>query len=107
MNDFTASGVPLSHGFSGALRLFAFWVANGTVGLPLLEGVDDYRPEMLASPSLMEQAFAIFANVVRLDEDGNPINARQAQERAAMWIRQYMTGQPADPPLEDWEVSLY
>jgi hypothetical protein len=24
-----------------------------------------------------------------------------------MWIRQYMTGQPADPPLEDWEVSLY
>ena len=30
----------LPSGFSGALRLFAFWLANGTVGLPLLTDVD-------------------------------------------------------------------
>jgi hypothetical protein len=45
----------LSQDFSGALRTFSFWIANGTVGHPLLEGID-YRPEMFASPSLMEQA---------------------------------------------------
>jgi len=49
-----APGYPrkLSPEFSGALRTFSFWIANGSVGHPLLEGVD-YRPEMLASPSVM------------------------------------------------------
>jgi hypothetical protein len=28
----------LGNSFSAALRTFAFWVANGTVGHPLLEG---------------------------------------------------------------------
>ena len=43
----------LSPDFSGALRTFSFWIANGTVGLPLLEGID-YRPELFASPGVME-----------------------------------------------------
>ena len=59
----------LSPEFSGVLRTFSFWMANGTVGLPLLEGID-YRSEMLASPSVMEQAYAIFANVIELSVDG-------------------------------------
>lgn len=33
----------LSPEFSSALRTFSFWVTNGSVALPLLEGVD-YRP---------------------------------------------------------------
>ncbi len=40
----------------------------------------------------MEQVFAIFANVIRLDESGTPLNAREAGCRAAEYIRQYMTG---------------
>jgi hypothetical protein len=37
-----ASSYPkkLSPDFSGALRTFSFWIANGTVGHPLLEGID-------------------------------------------------------------------
>lgn len=27
----------LSHSFSGSLRQFSYWIANGTVGYPLLE----------------------------------------------------------------------
>lgn len=34
----------LSHLFSGSLRQFLYWSANGTVGYPLLKGIDDNRP---------------------------------------------------------------
>lgn len=29
----------LSHSVSGAVRQFSYWIANGTVGYPLLEGI--------------------------------------------------------------------
>lgn len=100
------AGEHLPPGVSGAMRLFAFWVANGTVGLPLLEGID-YWVDMRESPSLMEQVFAIFANVLVVDAEGNAVNSKEAERRASMWIRQYCTGVAPDPPLEDWEVRLY
>jgi hypothetical protein len=97
----------LSPAFSGALRTFSFWIANGTVGLPLLEGID-YRPELLASPSLMEQAYAIFANVIEFSGDGIPTNAKYAEYRAAQYIRSYCDRTyMVDPPFEDWEVELF
>ena len=95
----------LSPGVSGALRTFAYWIANGTLGLPLLEGVD-YWSVMRDEPSVLEQAVAIFANVLTFDEAGKPTNAKHAEQRAAMWVRQYCTGEPAEPPLEPWEVEL-
>lgn len=30
----------LSNSVSHAIRMFAFWLANGTVGLPTLQGID-------------------------------------------------------------------
>ncbi len=97
----------LSAGVSGALRTFSFWMANGTVGLPLLEGID-YRPEMLASPSLMEQAYAIFANVIELSADGTPTNEKYAEYRAAQYIRSYCDATyVVEPPFEVWEVELF
>lgn len=103
------SGYPkkLSSDFSGALRTFSFWIANGTVGLPLLEGID-YRPEMLESPSLMEQAYAIFANVIEFSGDGVPTNAKYAEYRAAQYIRRYCDSTyMVSPPFEGWEVELF
>jgi hypothetical protein len=97
----------LSPAFSGALRTFSFWIANGTVGLPLLEGID-YRPELLASPSLMEQVYAIFANVIEFSGNGIPTNAKYAEYRAAQYIRSYCDRTyMVDPPFEDWEVELF
>jgi hypothetical protein len=95
----------LSSQFSGALRTFAFWIANGSVGNPLLEGVD--YTCIFEEPSALEQAFAIFANVIELDEDGNVLNAKWAERRAAQYIRQYVTGEVAEPPLEVWEAELH
>ena len=97
----------LSKEFSGALRTFAFWVANGTIGLPLLEGIE-YRQTMIEEPSMLEQAFAIFANVIEFNENGEPINAKFAEYRAAQFIRNYCdSSYVVEPDFECWEMELY
>jgi hypothetical protein len=97
----------LNPAFSGALRTFAYWVANGSLAHPLLEGVD-YRPVMLNEPSLMEQAFAIFVNVIELDDEGKPVNAKYAEYRAAQWIRCYCDRTyEVTPPFAGSEVALH
>jgi len=97
--------VKLSSQFSGALRTFAFWIANGSVGHPVLEGVD--YTCIFDEPSSLEQAFAIFANVVELDDAGNVLNAKWAERRAAQYLRQYVTGEAPNPPFDDWEMELH
>jgi hypothetical protein len=95
----------LSHSFSGALRTFSFWVANKTVGHPLLDGID--YSCIFQEPSALEQVYAIFANVLELDDNGQVLNAKHAERRAAQYILQYVTGRKAEPPFEQWEVELY
>lgn len=55
----------------------------------------------------LEQVYAIFANVIEVDEKGLVINAKHAERRAAQFILQSVTGQPAQPPFESWEICLY
>ncbi|MRG92115.1 DUF7677 family protein [Polyangium spumosum] len=89
-----------------AVRLFSFWLANRTVGLPLLDGVD--YSAIFEEPSALEQAYAIFMNVLEFDDAGIVQNARHAERRAAQFIRRYV--EPSyivEPPFEDWEVELH
>src|SRR5262245_31287097 len=96
----------LSPAFSGALRTFSYWVATGSVGLPLLEGIE-YRQTMLEEPSLMEMTYAIFANLLEFDTQGEPLNAKWAEHRAAQYIRSYCDpSYTVDPPFEAWEQEL-
>jgi hypothetical protein len=57
----------------------------------------------------MEICFAIFANVLELDHEGEPVNEKHAERRAAAWLHQYCTGElpPGEPALEPWECELY
>jgi hypothetical protein len=104
---FLEAEMKLSNSFSGALREFSYWIANGTVGLPLLEGID-YISVFREEPSLLEQAYAIFANVIEIDENGTVLNAKYAEKRAAQYIRQYCDRSYTDfAPFEEWEVELY
>jgi hypothetical protein len=57
-------------------------VARGSVGHPSLEGIN-YWDELHQSPSQMEICFAVFANVLELDEAGETINEKYAERRAA------------------------
>lgn len=96
----------LSKSVSGALRLFAFWIANRSVGQPLLDGID--YSAIFEEPSALEQAFAIFINVLEIDDAGTVLNARAAELRAAQFIRSYVERTyEVQPPLEDWEVALH
>ena len=98
----------LSHGASGAVRRFAGWIARGSVGHPILDGIH-YWDELKDSPSHMEICFAIFANVLELDEHGEPINEKYAERRAATYLYKYCTGAlpPGEVDLELWECELY
>lgn len=97
----------LSHSFSGALRTFSFWVANGTLGYPLLEEID-YSDLLSEEPSALELTYAIFANVIEMDDKGTVLNAKYAEHRAAQWLRSYCDpNYEVVPPFEDWEVYLH
>ncbi len=95
----------LSESFSGALRTFTYFIASGTHYQ--LKGVE-YLKLFGEEPSAIEQAFAIFANVIELDENGTVLNAKYAEKRATDYIRSYCErGFNVEPPFEDWETELH
>lgn len=95
----------LSESFSGVLRSFAYFMASGTHYQ--LKGID-YLKLYGEEPSAIEQAFAIFANVIEMDENGEVLNAKYAEKRATDYIRSYCDANfKVEPPYEDWEIELY
>ncbi|MFC7280205.1 hypothetical protein ACFQS1_40145 [Paractinoplanes rhizophilus] len=89
-----------------SLRFFAFYLAEGTLALDLLEGID-YRPAVMLYGSGLEQVLAIFANVLEVDEAGEVTNYAEAEHRAAQWIRRICDdGYLVDPPFAAWELEL-
>lgn len=74
--------------------------------MDLLEDFD-YRPVLMAYGSGLEQVFAIFANVLDVNEAGQVTNDGDAEYRAAQWIRRVCDSTyRVDPPFADWEVEL-
>ena len=96
----------LSNSVSHAIRQFSFWIANRSVGHPPLDGID--YSCIFEEPSALEQAYAIFANTLELDDHGTVTNEKHAERRAAQFILSYVQpGYVVEPPFEDWEVHLY
>jgi Tannase and feruloyl esterase len=54
----------------------------------MLEGVD-YLPLYGNEPSAIEMVYAIFANVMELDENCQVLNVQHAQKRATDYLRAY------------------
>jgi hypothetical protein len=95
----------LSNELRGELRFFAFYLANRTLCLDVLRGVD--YSSIFSEASALEQAIAIYANVLDLDETGKVRNAGAAQRRAAQYIRSFLDPTyEVQPPFEDWELEL-
>jgi len=95
----------LSHSFSGALRTFAYFMASGSHYM--LKGIN-YLELYGEDPSAIEQAYAIYANVIELDESGEVLNAKYAEQRAADYIRSFCDDAfKVEPPYEDWELELH
>lgn len=105
----------LSNDFKSVLRYFVYYYTNGTLNFvigddTILKDVD-YREDLKQEASLVEQAFAIFANNIKMDEHGKVLNQTYAMKRAAQWIRFVCTAREDDykvePAFEDWEVELH
>jgi hypothetical protein len=95
----------LSHSFSGALRTFAYFMSSGTQYT--LKGID-YLDLYGKEPSAIEQVFAIYVNVIELDENGMVLNAKYAEKRATDYLRSYCDRNfIVSPAYEDWEVALH
>ncbi|GGK61953.1 hypothetical protein Ppa06_60840 [Planomonospora parontospora subsp. parontospora] len=96
----------LSEDVRASLRLFAFYLANGTIDMELLEDID-YRPALMEFGSPLEMVFTIFTNVLEVDENGMVTNEGDAQRRAAQWIRHHCDpSYEVDPPFQPWETEL-
>jgi hypothetical protein len=105
----------LSDDFKSRLRHFVYYYTNGTLPYvigdeSILKGID-YRELLKKEASLVEQAFAIYANNIEMDDQGKVLNDTHAMKRAAQWIR-LVCGKQEDkydvkPEFEDWEVHLY
>ncbi|CDO93623.1 unnamed protein product [Kluyveromyces dobzhanskii CBS 2104] len=99
------SRMHLSNEVSGAIRTFTYFMASGTHYM--LKGVD-YISLYGEEPSAIEQAYAIFINVLEVDEFGKVLNVKHAEKRATDYIRSYcLSSFEVDPPYKDWEISLY
>ena len=99
------TNMKLSNSFSGALRTFAYFLSSGTHYK--LNGID-YLKLYGEEPSAIEMAFAIFVNVIELDEEGTVLNAKYAEKRAVDSIRAYCDSSfKVEPPYEEWETTLY
>ena len=82
------------------IRLFAFYLANGTVYNDLL-WEHDYRV-IFEEPSILEMVFAIYSNCLELDENGELVCNRNARLRVGQYIRRFIDPEyTADnPPFE-------
>jgi len=95
----------LGNSFSGALRTFAYFMTSGSQYT--LEGID-YLALYGNEPSAIEQVFAIYANVIELDDAGMVLNAKYAEKRATDYLRAYCDPSfIVEPPFENWEVELH
>lgn len=95
----------LSNSFSGALRTFTHFMASGSQYT--LEGID-YLTLYGNEPGAIEQVFAIYANVIELDDTGKVLNAKYTEKRATDYLRAYCDPSfVVEPPFEDWELALH
>jgi hypothetical protein len=95
----------LSNSFSGALRTFAYFMSSGThYDLQGINYLELYGEE----PSAIEQAYAIYANVIEIDKNGIVLNAKYAEKRAAQYIRSYCDKTyKIKPDFESRELELH
>ena len=95
----------LSNSFIGALRTFSYFMASGTQNT--LKGID-YISLYGEEPSAIEKVFAIYCNVIELDDNGIVLNAKYAEKRATDYLKQYCNPNfKVEPEYEDWETELH
>ena len=100
----------LSPNLSAEIRLFAFYLSNGSLS-SFCEDIlsDDFDfGRVLCEPSILEQVFAVFANTLELDECGKALNIPYVYRRVSQYIRsEFDRNYIVEPPFEAWETALH
>jgi len=92
--------------FWSDLKRFVLAIANENFHNDLLG--EAYFSSMVEQGSnFLESVFAVWGNVIRLNEQGETINTQQLELRVAQWIKSYLdeSYQPY-PVFEAWEYEL-
>ena len=100
----------LSIDFRAELRLFAFYLSNGSLSsfCPDVLSDDFDFSHVLCEPSLLEAVFAVYGNTIEINEDGKVTNGDHVHRRVAQFIRQmFDQNYVVDPPFEPWEFELH
>lgn len=105
----------LSEDYKSCLRHFVYYYTNGTlqhvIGDNELLNDIDYREDLKTEASLVETAFAIYTNNIKMDKNGKVLNQTHSMKRAAQWIRLVCRNKDeeykVEPKFEDWETYLY
>ena len=102
---FAGESMKVNPYIKGAVRQFSYWFAHGTLGDGEILRDVDYLSLLKEESSFAEMAFTVFMNNLEYGIDGIK-NYKQAEMRAAQYIRQYCD--PSfiiTPPLESWETD--
>lgn len=88
------------------LRMFAFFLANGTIDPEIIEVDGNDYDEIFSDSTCLQRVFAIWGNLLEIDESGDTLNSGQAKRRAAQYIRSYIdSSYIVEPPFEEWELE--
>jgi hypothetical protein len=86
---------------------FSLSLGNGDLEPELLGGID-YVPGLFNCGSTLEAIYAVFSNVLMIDQDGRPANKERASFRAAQCVKQWCVPEyEPEPRFEGWEVELH
>jgi hypothetical protein len=100
----------LSNSVCATIRLFAFYLSNGSLS-SLCDDIlsDDFDfDRLLCEPSMLEAVFAVFANTLEMDETGKVINEHHIHRRVSQFIRsEFDRDYVVEPPFEPWETELH
>ncbi len=103
----------LSEDFRRKLRLFTYYLTNGTLGYVIEDdALRDYNffNVLISDPHLFEYVFALYANVIELDESGQVVNHTHAMTRVAQYIALHSEGglqYKHIPEFKEWETYLH
>ena len=109
----------LDESVSGVVRCFTFYLMNGTLGInikdpndesrTILKGIDYRKYLFKDTPSILEMVYAIFLNVLEVDENGKVTDVRNAYLRVCQYLRSCYDENEYEvvPPFESWEMELH
>jgi hypothetical protein len=107
LQDWELIGVNPQGSWKDSVKAFSISLGDGRLQPDLLADID-YVPGLFNCGSTLEAIYAVFSNVLTIDERGNPTNQERAYFRAAQCVKQWcVPGYRVEPQFAGWETELH